>query len=244
MANFSVNNNLSSIFAQNQLSKTQWGLNKTLERLSTGLRINHAADDAAGLTIAEGLRADVSAYNQGVRNANEGINVINIVDSALAEVANLLNRAVTLAEQAASETSGEDSSTSKAALNDEYTEILSEIDRISATISFNGTNLLGTSAGATTSAAASLDIQIGLGSGANDRLTISTQGLSATAVNTASGADGALGLGVTSGTQNRLLAASSARSELVEIQSALDKVSSQRGDLGATYNRQIGRAFV
>jgi flagellin len=232
MATFSVNTNLASLKAQNEMGMTQVNMNRTLERLSTGLRINSAADDAAGLAIAENLRADVTALNQGIRNANEGINVINIVDSALGEVGNLLNRAVTLAEQAASSTSGEDSSVSKEALNDEYNEILSEIDRISDTIEFNGQSLLGTASDG--SAGASMDIQVGLGSGSNDRLTITTQGLSATSTSTNLGS-GALGLG--DANDARLLAASNAQAELVEIQDAISNVNDMRGDLGAKFNR-------
>ena len=232
MATFSVNTNLASLKAQNEMGMTQVNMNRTLERLSTGLRINSASDDAAGLAIAENLRADVTALNQGIRNANEGINVINIVDSALGEVGNLLNRAVTLAEQAASSTSGEDSSTSKEALNDEYNEILSEIDRISETIEFNGQSLLGTATDG--SAGATMDIQVGLGSGSNDRLSITTQGLSATSTNTALGS-GALGLGDTN--DARLLAASNAQAELVEIQDAISSINDMRGDLGAKFNR-------
>ena len=230
MATFSVNTSITSLLARNQLGQTQNGLNTTLERLSTGLRINHAADDAAGLTIAENLRADVSAFNQGIRNANEGINVINIVDSALAEVGNLLNRAVTLAEQAASDTSGEDSSTSKSALDDEYTDILAEIDRISETVEFNGTALLGTTGGESSGGAQSLQIQVGLGSGANDRLTISTDGLSAQGTDTS--LNGSLGL-----SEGSLATATGAQAELVAIQSAIENVNAQRGDLGATFNR-------
>jgi flagellin len=221
---------MTSLLARNQLGQTQTGLNTTLERLSTGLRINHAADDAAGLTIAENLRADVAAFNQGIRNANEGINVINIVDSALAEVGNLLNRAVTLAEQASSDTSGEDDSTSKNALDAEYSDILAEIDRISETVEFNGTALLGTTGGESSNGAQSLQIQVGIGSGANDRLTISTSGLSAQGSDTS--LDGSLGL-----TDGALSTATGAQAELVAIQGAIENVNAQRGDLGATYNR-------
>ncbi|UCF67828.1 MAG: flagellin FliC [Acidobacteriota bacterium] len=215
MANFSVVSNIASLTAQNQLARTQLGLSRTLNRLSSGLRINGAQDDAAGLAIADSLRADVAALNQGVRNANDGIAVINVADAALQEISNLLQRAVTLAEQAGSDTSGQDSSTSKAAISDEYNEILTEIDRISATVEFNGLSLLSGSG-------ASLDIQVGAGSGANDRITVTTSAVSAS------------GLGLSSST---LITASGARAELTEIQSAIDTISSNRGDLGAAFNR-------
>ncbi len=222
MAGFSVVSNIGALNAQNQLSRTQLGLSRTLTNLASGLRINGAKDDAAGLAIAETLRANVSALNQGVRNANDGIGVINVADSALGEIGNLLQRAVTLAQQAASATSGQDSSTSKSAINDEYNQILSEIDRIANTVEFNGQSLF-------TGSGASLDVQVGTGSAANDRITITTSAVSASS------------LGVTS---NTLLTVSGARVELAEIQSAIDSIASDRGSLGAFNNRLEGTIAV
>src|SRR5512137_1522688 len=98
MAGFSVVTNIGALNAQNQLLRTQRSLQTTINRLSSGMRINGAQDDAAGLAIAENLRADVQGLNQAVRNANDGISVINVADSALQEIANLLQRAMTLAE--------------------------------------------------------------------------------------------------------------------------------------------------
>ncbi len=215
MSSFSVVTNIGAVNAQNKLARTQVGLSNTLSRLASGLRINGAKDDAAGLAIADALRADVSSLNQAVRNANEGIGVINIADSAMGEIGNLLQRAVTLAEQASSETSGADSSTSKQAINDEYTQILSEIDRITATVEFNNVSLI-------SGAGTSLDIQVGMESGANNRITIQTAGVDVSS------------LGLTS---NNLLTAANAQTELDAIQSAIDTVSANRGDLGAIYNR-------
>ncbi|UCF67827.1 MAG: flagellin FliC [Acidobacteriota bacterium] len=215
MTSFSVVTNIGALTAQNNLVRTQWGLQTTLNRLSSGLRINGAKDDAAGLAIAENLRADVQGLNQAVRNANDGISIINVADSALQEIANLLQRAMTLAEQAASDTSGADSSSSKSAINDEYNNILSEVDRIAATVEFNGLTLLSGSG-------TSVDIQVGVGSTVNDRITITTSGLTAS------------GLGLTA---DSLITKSGARLELAEIQSAVDAVSADRGDLGAAFNR-------
>lgn len=211
---FSVVNNLSAIRAQNSLVRTQAGLSNTVARLSSGLRINSAADDAAGLAIAETLRADVQALNQAVRNANDGVGIINVTDAGLQEISNLLQRAVTLAESAASDTSGADSSTSKLALDAEYTAILAEIDRIAASVEFNGTNPL--------AAATTLDIQIGTGNTANDRVTITTAAVSATSLSLTGGA---------------LATKAGAQTELVALQAAVDSVSSDRGDLGAVNNR-------
>jgi len=215
VANFSVVSNIGALNSMNQLIKNQLGLSTTMVRLASGLRINGAKDDAAGLAIAENLRADVASLNQAVRNANDGIGVINVADSALNEIGNLLQRAVTLAEQAASETSGEDSSTSKAALSDEYNQILSEIDRIANTVEFNGLALL-------SGTGTSIDVQVGTGSTTDDRITIQTSAISASSLTLAS---------------DTLITASDARAELVAIQSAIDTVSAERGDLGAYYNR-------
>ncbi len=117
MASFSVVTNIGALNAENQLTLTERGLKTTINRLSSGLRINGAKDDAAGLAISQNLRADVQGLNPATRNANDGISVINVADSALGEMGNLLSRAMTLAEQAASDTSGQNSSTSKSAIN-------------------------------------------------------------------------------------------------------------------------------
>jgi flagellin len=215
MASFSVVTNIGALNAHNQLVKTERDLQTTINRLSSGLRINGARDDAAGLAIAENLRADVQGLNQAIRNANDGISVINVADSALGEIANLLHRAMTLAEQSASDTSGEDSSTSKVAINSEYNQILSEIDRIAATVEFNGLSLLSGSG-------TSIDVQVGLASSSDDRITIQTSGISASSLGLVSDA---------------LLLASDARTELEAIQQAIDDVSGDRGDLGAYFNR-------
>jgi flagellin len=227
---FSVVNNVGSINALNQLAGTNKGLAKTLERLSSGLRINSAADDASGLAIADGLRADVAALNQAARNANDGVAVVQVADGALAEISNLLQRSVALAEQAASDTSGADSGDAKAALNAEYQEIMREINRISATVDFNGSVLFGSSG-------FTFDVQVGAsGTAANDTITLTTSAL--TAAGTASGGLGLTGSG--SGvtvTTTALNTAAGAQSELALIRSAIDDVASRRGDIGAARNR-------
>src|SRR5512144_1885863 len=101
---FSILNNIAGINAQNQLNLNSVNLNRTLLRLSSGKRINSGADDAAGLQIADSLRANTYALNQAVRNANDGIGVAQIADGALQEITNLLTRSVTLAEEAATDT--------------------------------------------------------------------------------------------------------------------------------------------
>lgn len=232
MANtFSVINNIGALNALNQLSQSNKGLSRTLERLSSGLRINSAADDASGLAIADGLRADVAALNQAIRNANDGVSVVQVADGVLGEISTLLQRAVTLAEQAASDTSGQDSGTEKTVLNNEYQEILREINRLSLTVDFNGEVLFGATG-------ASFDVQVGASTtAANNIITLTTEALTATG----SGA-GALGLTASSGSgitvnTNALTTKTLAQTELDAIRDAIDDLSSRRGELGAVRNR-------
>lgn len=131
----SILNNIPSLAAQNQLSITGSGLQKTLFRLSSGSRINSGADDAAGLAIADGLHANVTALTQSARNATDGIGKLQVADGALAQVTNLLNRAVTLATEASNGTMNSDQIT---ALDNEYTAIKAEITRIGSKTTFNG----------------------------------------------------------------------------------------------------------
>jgi flagellin len=131
-------NNISSKTAENALSSTQTSLQKTLTQLSTGLKINSGSDDAAGLSIAEGMTANIAALTQSEQNASNGVGMLQTADGALSEVTTLLNRAVTLATEGS--TSGI-TSTQSAALNTEYTSIMSEIDQIGKTTDFNGQNV-------------------------------------------------------------------------------------------------------
>lgn len=131
----SILNNIPSMAAQNQLSITGSSLQKTLFRLSSGSRINSGADDAAGLAIADGLRANVSALSQSARNATDGIGKLQVADGALSQVTNLLNRAVTLATEAST---GTVTGNQRTAINTEYTAIKAEIDRIGGKTTFNG----------------------------------------------------------------------------------------------------------
>ncbi len=131
----SILNNIPSLAAQNQLALTGASLQKTLFRLSSGSRINTGADDAAGLAIADGLRANISALSQSARNATDGIGKLQVADGALAQVTNLLNRAVTLATESANGTVSADQRT---ALDAEFAQIKAEIDRIGLKTTFNG----------------------------------------------------------------------------------------------------------
>jgi flagellin len=229
-SSFSIINNIGSLNALNKLTGTNRGLTKALERLSSGLRINSAADDASGLAIADSLRADVAALNQAVRNANDGIGMVQVADGALAEISNLLQRAVALAEQAASDTSGADAGTEKAAINNEYEQIIQEINRISITVDFNGRVLFGTTG-------ATLDVQVGASAtAAANVITLTTSALEAVG-----GGVGGLGLtgtgtGITA-TTTALTTKAGAATELDLVRAAIDTISSLRGDLGSARNR-------
>jgi flagellin len=126
MGSFSVVNNIASANAQANLHTTQIGLNKALTRLSSGYRINASGDDAAGLVVANTYRTDIAITNQGVRNANDGLSDLQIKDGALSNVATLLDRLATLASQAASGTTTDQSRTT---LDNEFQDVLKEIDR-------------------------------------------------------------------------------------------------------------------
>jgi flagellin len=206
-----VNTNVPSLNAQRQLSASSDALRRSFERLSSGLRINSASDDAAGLAIADRLRADVRIASQAVRNANDGISAISIGEKALGEVGTILTRLSELASQSAS---GLVTSTQRSALQQEFTALVSEIDRISNTTSFNGVQLL--SAGTTVS------LQIGLDGTSDSRISFNTIdgtssgiGLSSVAVSTADAAQSALG----------------------SITSAISNVASRRGTLGSVESR-------
>ena len=131
----SILNNVASLVAQNQLTITSAKLERTLFRLASGSRINSGADDAAGLAIAYGLRANITALSQSARNANDGIGALQVADGTLAQVTTLLNRAVTLATQSAT---GTISDSQRVALNAEFQQILAEVNRVGTTTSFNG----------------------------------------------------------------------------------------------------------
>jgi flagellin len=221
MGSFSILNNIAGLNAQNQLTANNVNLRTTLLRLSSGKRINTGADDAAGLQIADSLKANVRALTQAVRNANDGISVAQIADGALQEVSNLLTRAVTLAEEASTETTD---STGRASLNAEYGQIEAEIARIATQTNFNGTGIF-TTGGVN----GSLNVFVGDLSGSSSInvtiATITTSGATVTSLN------GQILAGVS------LTTAGNAASGLTSIKTALAGVASMRADIGAGMNR-------
>jgi flagellin len=138
----SILNNIASLAAENQLNITNSSLQSTLFQLSSGSRINSGADDAAGLAIADGLQANITALTQSARNANDGVGKLQVADGALAQVTTLLNRAVTLATESAT---GTVSDTQRTALDAEFTAIKAEIDRIGNNTTYNGTQVFASS---------------------------------------------------------------------------------------------------
>jgi flagellin len=134
-----INTNISALTAQRNLTRAQGGLERSIQRLSTGLRINGAVDDAAGLAISDRLSAQIRGLNQAVRNANDGVSALQTADGSLNEVSNLLQRARELAVQSANDSN---SSSDRASLNAEVSNILSELDRLASTVQFNNRKLL------------------------------------------------------------------------------------------------------
>ena len=129
-----VLNNLSAVYAENSLNNTNNSLNTVLQQLSSGSKINSGADDAAGLSLVNGLQANQTALTQSKTNASEGVGLLQVADGALSQVTSLLNRAVTLATEASN---GTLNSSQDAAANQEYQSILSEINNIGATTTYN-----------------------------------------------------------------------------------------------------------
>jgi flagellin len=159
----SILNNVAATAAENQMSITNANMQKTLEQLSSGQRINSGADDAAGLSIADGLNANVAALTQSSQNATTGIGELQVADGALAQVTSLLNRAVTLATEASNSGLTTDQHT---ALNNEFTSIKNEITSIGQTTTYNGTSIFGGSGTTNSNQVASGAINDGTSSGA------------------------------------------------------------------------------
>src|ERR1700759_5629635 len=130
-----VLNNISAIYAQNNLANTQASLSKTLQQLSSGSRINSGADDAAGLSLSNALQSSSTALSQSAKNASEGVDFLQVADGALSQVTTLLNRAVTLATEAST---GTVSSSQRGGLDAEFTQIKAEIEPIGNPTAFNG----------------------------------------------------------------------------------------------------------
>jgi len=207
-----INTNIAAINTRRNLYNSTTNFQKSMEKLSSGLRINRAADDAAGLAISEGLKSDIRALEQASRNASDGISLVQTAEGALDEVSSILLRMKELAEQSLN---GTLSDTERGYLNSEYTALSDEIDRIANSTEFNGIQLLDGTGG-------SVNIQVG----------ISTNTYDGIAVNLGTARDAAT-LGLAAGVDT----AANATTAMGEIDTAIQNVSSARSDFGAVQNR-------
>ena len=215
----SLLNNISALAAQNQLQVTQGKLQSTLFQLSSGSRINTGADDAAGLAIANGLQANVTALSQSANNANNGVGALQVSDGALAQVTTLLNRAVTLATESAN---GTVSDSQRTALNAEFTQIKAEIDRIGSSTTFNGTSVF-------TATATGIFLSDGSSAAANNTISVTVGTLSSSGIS--------YNGSTVSFAADNLSTSTAAVTALGDINSAISNVAGLRGTIGAGVNR-------
>ena len=218
-------NNIPSLNAQRILGLNNDRLSTSVERISSGIRINRGADDAAGLAISEALRSDIRALRQAVRNANDGISLINVTEGALNEQSGILIRLRELASQASTGTVG---SVERQTIQLEFDSLRLEIDRISATTEFNGQGLVDGSLASSVNTANHILIQVGIDSNANSRIDLNEQvNLAAVTASSLSIAD----LSVTS--------ADLALTALDQINTSMAAVTQGRGKVGAVQNRLV-----
>ena len=216
-------NNLASINAQRILGANTNSLNKSVERISSGIRINQASDDAAGLAISESLRSDIRVLRQAVRNGNDGISLINVAEGALNEQSSILIRLRELASQAATGTVG---STERATIQLEFAALRNEIDRIASTTQFNGQGLVDGSLASSVAATSQVIIQIGSDSETSSRINLNESIALAAITSTTLEIQN---LSVTS--------AAGALTALDSINSAIASVAQGRGKVGAVQKR-------
>ncbi len=218
-----INTNTGALSAQRYLGQTTALLGRTFERLSSGLRIVRASDDAAGLAIADSLRADSRVAGQAIRNASDGISLVSIADGALGEIGNILTRMAELAEQSAN---GTLSTSQRSALQSEFVSLGSEIERITVTTEFNDLSLI--------NGGNDITLQVGLDSSANSQITINAVNSSVLG----------LGIGNSSGALTFSLndvsdagAQAAAQAALDAVTAAVSSLTSARGVVGAAESR-------
>jgi flagellin len=209
-----IRTNIAAMQAGGQLGRTNKALTSSLSRISSGLRITSAADDAAGLGVATNLETAITSTRQAMRNTNDGISIIQTAEGAANEVTDILQRMRELAVQSSSETLDDDE---RAYVQDEFAELSTEVERISAVTEFNGIAL-------SNNTNTSLDVQVGIQNASTSRITMDLGDLRATALGVAT-------------TDIALDSVTSAQSAIDEIDSALDSVNGYRSDLGSVQNR-------
>jgi len=218
-------NNIPSLNAQRILGVNNDRLAQSVERISSGIRINRGADDAAGLAISEALRSDIRALRQAVRNANDGISLINVAEGALNEQASILIRLRELSSQASTGTVG---STERQTVQLEFDALRLEIDRIANTTAFNGQNLVDGSLASGVAATSQILIQVGIDSSVDSRINLNQQ------IDLAAVTASSLAIDILSVTT-----AGAALTALDSINTAISTVTQGRGKVGAVQNRLV-----
>jgi len=211
-----INTNVKALVASNAMNINSRNMSQTMQSLSTGSRINSAADDAAGLAIASKMSAQIGGLDQAVRNANDGISLLQTAEGATQEQSNMLLRMRDLAVQAANETNSTDD---QLALDAEFSQLRLEIDRIGGSTEFNGMKLLDGTIGST---AGTLSLHIGAGSA--DNLQITMKDFSTTEV-------------FKDVVSSKITTATDAESALTDIDNALKSLNTERASFGAYINR-------
>ena len=216
-------NNTASINAQRLLAKNSERLAESVERISSGIRINRAADDAAGLAVSEALRSDIRAMRQAIRNGNDGISMINVTEGALNEQSSILIRLRELASQSSTGTVG---STERQTIQLEFSSLRSEIDRISQSTTFNGQGLVDGGLASSIASANHIILQIGINSSSNSQINLNSE------MNLAAITSSALSIDTLS-----LTSVAGALTALDSLNSAINLISQGRGKVGAVQNR-------
>jgi flagellin len=219
-----IRTNIPSLGAQRNLQESTGRLNQAYERLSSGLRINRAKDDAAGLAIAESLKADSRVAAVGIRNASDGVSIISIADSAIGQIANVLTRLAELAQQSAN---GVFSNSQRSALANEFGALASEIERIAFTTEFNGLNLL--------SGGGEVAFQVGFDGSSLSRVSYTGVQATLAALGLAAANSSAMAYSILGSTDAESVSA--ARFALDAINEAITSVTRNRGTLGAAESR-------
>jgi len=223
-----INHNINSLITQNALSASNNGLGKSLEKLSTGLRINRAADDAAGLSVSEQLRTQVRGLNRAKSNAQDGVALLQVAEGAANEISSILQRMRELSVQSANDTL---TSTDRSYLQQEYVALADEIDRIANATQYNTQTLIGNGANAFgTSGSSSSILHIGANDNVGvDNITINIDSLTTGSLGISTGTGAATTIGVS--TQ------AAAMASITAIDTAITSVNSMRSDMGAYVNR-------
>lgn len=219
-----IGNNIVSLQAQRRLGIATDSLSTTFERLSSGQRINKASDDAAGLAIADSLRANQRIAGVAIRNANDGISTIAIADGAMSEISNVLQRLGELSEQSAN---GVFSVTQRSALQNEFSALGSEIERIATTTTFNGVQLL--------SGGSTITLQVGFDSASTAQIQITNVRGTLQALGLAQVGSSSMSFSISGTTID--LGQSASRMALDAINAAIGSLAQTRGNLGAAESR-------